>query len=50
MKSFLSFAPESRKKAKLSTKNIKNVDNSNDKLKRMLKERVREDERAGRKL
>lgn len=50
MKSFLSFAQESRKIIKLSTKNRKNVDNYEDKSKRMLKERVREDERAGRKL
>ncbi len=35
---------------KLPTKNRKNVDNSDKKFKRMLKERVREDERAGRKL
>ena len=50
MKSFLSFAQESRKIIKLSTKNRKNVDNYEDKSKRMLKERVREDERAGREL
>ena len=39
MKSFLSFAQESRKIIKLSTKNRKNVDNYKDKSKRILKEK-----------
>ena len=50
MRYFISLAQEIRKIIKLSTKNRKNVDNYKDKSKRMLKERVREDERAGRKL
>ena len=50
MKSFLSFAQESRKIIKLSTKNRRNEENYEDKSKRMLKETVTEDERAGRKL